>query len=96
MIWFVKYKLKMIKLEIQYHLMLLRNPHIKLKSKLKYILKEIVLRHCGRCGGKAYLEHSNCAYVNELSNYNFCCKDCHEEINEHYQELWDEYYSGRL
>lgn len=47
-------------------------------------------------GGRPYLKHSNCAYEDELSNYNYCCKECHDEIDDMYQSWWDDYNSGRL
>lgn len=100
-------RLKMIDVEYRYHKQALtRKP-----SRYDYSTKELkefkrehfismVTRRCKykgkRCdGGWAYLKHSNCAYHNEMSNYNYCCKDCHEQIDAMYQEMWDEYNSGR-
>jgi len=36
----------------------------------------------------------NTRYVDEERNYSFCCLGCFIDICEHYQDLWDSYYSG--
>lgn len=99
-------KFKMIDVEYRYHKQALtRKPSHGLSGqrlkeyKIEH-LKSMITRRCQykgkRChGGWAYLKHSNCAYVNELSNYNYCCKDCHEQIDAMYQEMWDEYNASR-
>ncbi len=92
-------KLKMMSLEIRFHKDRLLSKNSK-KVKLKYLF-HVLTRTCPRkksgCGGGlAYLAHNNCAYVDELSNYSYCCKHCHDEIDMMYQEMWDEYWSGRL
>lgn len=58
----------------------------------------LVTRKCHQCGcyGKARLEHQNCAYQKELSNYYWACPRCQNEIWDNYQERWDEYNAGRL
>jgi len=90
----------MVKIEIRYHKRFLTNERIMRRIKMEHLISMITRRCHGknhRCnGGWAYIKHSNCAYVDELSNYNYCCKDCHEEIDNIYQEWRDEYNSGRL
>lgn len=98
--YLIKRKLKLIYVEFSYHKRVLTNKRLSFKKKFKHFISMITRRCSGKgtrcCGGWAYLEHSNCAYEDELSNYNYCCKDCHEEIDRLYQEMWDDYYSGRL
>ncbi len=95
----IKRKWKMLKIEFSYHKMILTNPNIMKKIKREHLFCAILRRcpHKNRecLGGRAYLAHSNCAYVDELSNYNFCCEDCHDRIDAMYQDMWDEYNSGR-
>lgn len=91
----MRYKFKMFKLEVRYHIRMIKNIKT-ISKKLKYLFIQVIIRKCDQCNEKAYISHSNCAYEDELSNYYFCCKDCHDEIDERYQEMWDEYNSGRL
>jgi hypothetical protein len=96
----LKYKIKLLKMECRYHKRILTHKDISMKIKIKHIFC-MIFRRCPRkgsgCeGGYAYLKHSNCAYVNELSNYNFCCKNCHDEIDAMYQGWWDEHNASRL
>lgn len=51
---------------------------------------------CGRYFVYPCREHRNTAYVDSESNYMYACKDCHEQDDEYYQELWNDYYSSRL
>lgn len=96
----VRRKLKMISIEFRFHKKRLTNKKVPKKLRLEHF-KNMVTRTCSRkgsgcSGGRAYIKHSNCAYVDELSNYKFLCEECHEEIDAMYQEWWDEYNSGRL
>ena len=36
----------------------------------------------------------NTAYVEEESNYETCCLECHEDHEEYWRERWSEYYAG--
>lgn len=96
----LKEKLRLVAIEIRYHKSVLTNKKLSLKVRFKHFLSMITRRCSGkghRCGGGwAYLAHSNCAYHEKLSNYSFCCKECHQEINDMYQEMWDEYNSERF
>lgn len=102
MITRIKFKLrrkwKMIKLEYRFHKRFLTSERIIRKHKVKRLIS-IITRRCenrgyGCSGGWAYIKHGNCAYVDELSNYYYCCKECHEEVDARYQEMWDDYYSS--
>lgn len=56
-------------------------------------------RKCPMCRTrhlKITVEHQNCTYVDKMSNYYWLCMECHKEVYDHYQELWDEYNAGRL
>lgn len=74
------------------------HSEIIFKRKIYSHLWHLIIRKCPRCElhGNISLRHQNCSYVNEMSNYYWLCEDCHQEIHDYYQELWDEYYSGRL
>lgn len=92
----IKNRIKLIRIEYRLHKRFLTNSKISRTSRIKRLFY-IFSRRCPEkkngCG-LAYVKHSNCAYVDELSNYNYCCKNCHEEIDTMYQEWWDEYYSS--
>lgn len=97
----IKAKMDFISVWFRYHKKYLTDKQIMKRYRWKH-LKSMITRKCqgagsGRAclGGKPFLKHSNCAYVDELSNYNYCCKDCHEEIDAIYQEWWDEYNASR-
>lgn len=57
---------------------------------------------CGYCGicGRWFVypkrRHMNTMYINEESNYCKVCANCFEEIEEYWQDLWDDYNSSRL
>lgn len=55
---------------------------------------------CQRCGKidptDVARRHQNTRYVNEESNYATFCSDCQKEVDEYWDELWAEYYTGRL
>lgn len=91
---------KLLIIEFKYHRNILKNDMINRAYKIEHIISMITRRckHKGyEClGGWAYLKHSNCSYINELSNYNYCCKDCHDRIDALYQDMWDEYNAGRI
>jgi len=38
---------------------------------------------------------TNTAYVEENSNYVYCCRLCYIEICDYYEERWEEYYNSR-
>lgn len=62
---------------------------------MKFIKR--ILGYCDGCGRwfkypKRY--KMNTGYVDEESNYEYCCIECHEEHEEYWQERWDEYYSS--
>lgn len=35
-------------------------------------------------------------YVEEESNFAVLCSSCQKESDEHWQDMWDEYYKGCL
>ncbi|KZR57887.1 hypothetical protein [Pseudobacillus badius] len=67
------------------------------RTKGKHLI-HVISGNCPKCGlpAKRILAHTNTAYVDELSNYQWVCEDCHEEIEAYYEELWAEYNSGRI
>lgn len=58
----------------------------------------LITRKCPRCGSHGYVKllHQNCSYVDNMSNYYWLCKDCHKEVYDMYQDMWDEYNASRL
>lgn len=36
------------------------------------------------------------AYVDEESNYVTCCPECFDEVEEHWGDMWGDFYSGLL
>ena len=89
-----------LKIEYLFHKRMIKNIKKnslqRNKQVLKYILERVVLRRCSKCKSKGHLEHQSCAYVDEISNYYFLCDECHRETESLYQEMWEDYYSGRL
>ena len=52
---------------------------------------------CPRCGGPSPSnQRLNTMYENEESNWMYACDECYQEIYDHYEELWADYYSSRL
>ena len=95
-----KQKLVKIKLEFLYHKQMFTS-RASLGFKVKYLFMQAIFRRCEakgyRCGGgRAYFAPMNTMYEDELSNWHYGCRDCHEEINDYWEERWAEYYSGRL
>ena len=43
---------------------------------------------------KGYWRMQNTHYENEESNWDFLCEECHEDNDEHWREMWSEYYSN--
>lgn len=96
-----KHKWRIRRLEVKYHIRLLRNKRVNWKIRLSYFFMQVLFRRCEgkkhRCaGGGAYFAGINTAYHEELNNYMFGCKDCHDETNRYYDDLWAEYWSGRF
>jgi len=42
----------------------------------------------------AWKEHMNTQYEHEESNYAILCPECWKECNEHWKEMWADYYSN--
>lgn len=91
-IYWLHFKKRRTRIWFKYHF------DISIKRKKYKHLWYMLIRKCPRCQsrGKITLEHQNCAYVDEMSNYYWLCRDCHQEVYDLYQELWDDYNSGRL
>ncbi|UGO50991.1 hypothetical protein PQE70_gp138 [Bacillus phage vB_BanS_Nate] len=89
MIW--KRRKKFIAIWFEYHSMWIK------RTKGKHIW-HMAIGKCPQCREsctKPFLLHQNCAYVDELSNYYWACGRCQEYMYDRYQEMWDEYNSGR-
>lgn len=44
----------------------------------------------------AVVHRMSTAYVNDEENFRILCPRCQKECDEHWEEMWHEYYSGRL
>lgn len=88
----MKMKIKSIKMSMKLHL------HLIFKQKNYKHIYNVVTQKCPYCNchKKVYTQHQNCSYVEELSNYYWACKDCHDYMWQMYQDQWDEYYAGCL
>lgn len=52
---------------------------------------------CERCGDRgAFKARQRTAYIDEELNWVTLCEPCHEENAEYWNEMWAEYYAGRL
>jgi len=62
------------------------------------ILKKIFgyCENCGRWFIYPKRRRMSTAYVDEESNYCTECKDCFEETEACWKEMWDDYNSGRF
>lgn len=63
------------------------------------IIKRI-FGYCPCCGrwfrAKVKRRRQSTAYIDEESNYVTCCQECFDEIEIHWGEMWDDFYSGLL
>jgi hypothetical protein len=50
----------------------------------------------GGCGLPGKLERQNTSYNDEDSNWSTFCIDHQKEVDEHWDEMWKDYWSGRL
>ena len=46
----------------------------------------------GPCNNKGVKRRQNTAYVEDERNWVFMCDECAKINDEHWQELWDDYY----
>lgn len=55
------------------------------------------LKHCCHCGGAgAEYRRQHTAYQNEKSNWAWYCDPCQQMSDEHWDEMWAEYYRSVL
>lgn len=48
------------------------------------------------CGAPGICSHQNTQYVNERSNYSTLCEAHQIEVDAYWEEMWKDYWSGRL
>ena len=49
----------------------------------------------GTCDSQeAWRAHMNTQYINEEQNYNTLCPECWKACDEHWKEMWQDYYSN--
>ena len=52
---------------------------------------------CTRCGcNKATENRQRTSYADDESNWAILCPSCQEECDEHWEELWQDYYASRM
>lgn len=55
-----------------------------------------VCEHCGSEDSTVKFRRQNTAFVDEKLNWVVLCDECHKENEEHWAEMWDDYYSPCL
>ncbi len=50
----------------------------------------------GPCSRKGKRRRQNTNYTDDSRNWIVACDECFEEIEEHWAEMWREYYGGVL
>lgn len=72
---------------------------IKVAFNRPYMIKAILTTRCPRCRrlfSFPTIEHQNTKYQDKYSNY-FCgCKECVEENDRYWDEMWEDYYKSIL
>lgn len=56
--------------------------------------KRTVCQWCSKPGAERY--HQRTQYVEEERNYVTLCKKCRADNDEHWADMWSDYYSGCL
>ena len=63
------------------------------------MIKAILINRCPECGrwfSLPVIESQRTMYQDKYSNY-FCgCKECREENNRYWDEMWEDYYKNIL
>ena len=66
----------------------------------KRSLWKVLLGYCPCCGRyfrwPVTTTRRHTQYCEESNNYMTSCRECHEEDNAYFDELWREYNAGRL
>lgn len=81
-------------------------PYLKKEKKREKQYREkrswwkALLGYCPCCGRyfrwRITVERRLTQYYDNKQNYMTACKECHDEDNAYYEELWKEYNAGRL
>lgn len=48
---------------------------------------------CAQCGDPGTLRRQNTAYADDALNWQTLCDPCQEEADDHWSEMWRQYYS---
>jgi cytochrome c553 len=61
-------------------------------------LFQVILGYCPQCGRffrwSVKTERRHTQYCEEASNWLTACRECHEEDDAYYDDLWNQYYSS--
>ena len=63
---------------------------------MKALNRPLRLKHCPNCrdAGAEY-RRQNTAYHDDASNWMWACDPCQEIMDEHWAEMWADYYASR-
>jgi len=50
----------------------------------------------GRKCGRAKWRRQNTRYEDDRKNWVYACDECFKEIESHWEEMWSDYWAGRL
>lgn len=81
-------------LNIKYAMLIYR-----LKRRIHQMLIKILPLchgHVGPCFKIGKRRRQNTQYVDDSKNWVFLCDDCMRQNDEHWDEMWDDYYSSRF
>lgn len=59
-------------------------------------MNEAICPMCGEECDSVKRRRQNTRYANDEQNYVTTCKTCFEEIQEHWADMWSDYYSNIL
>lgn len=63
---------------------------------LNWLIGRQFCPHCGRYRWHVARRYQGTAYIDNRLNYVSTCIPCYDEVIEYWEEMWDDYYRGRL
>lgn len=58
--------------------------------------QSVTCQQCEQESTTVERRRQNTAYADEESNWVTVCEKCFEKIQENWEEMWEDYYAGRL
>jgi hypothetical protein len=78
-------------IDIEFNVIFLR-PTFRHVAKMMVHNQGKCLGWDGECDNPGTLRRQNTSYADEDSNWNFLCKDCQKQADEHWSDMWADYY----